>query len=124
MPTGQFYAVGVDMRRPVLRVRRPCRTTGASAVRARRAAPRITNSDWYRIGGGDGFYALIDPTDYNTVYTESQNGSMSRLDLRTGERVNIRPRARPRPPQAGQPAATAPQTSNIVPEPPVGERTD
>ena len=44
----------------------------------------ITNADWFRVGGGDGFFAQVDPTDYNTVYAESQGGAMQRLDLRTG----------------------------------------
>src|SRR5262249_25600886 len=56
----------------------------------------ITNSDWFRTGGGDGFYSQVDPTDYNTIYSESQNGNMSRLDLHTGRSVNIRPRGTPR----------------------------
>ena len=55
----------------------------------------ITNADWYRVGGGDGFYAQADPTDYNTVYSESQGGAMNRLDLRTGRSVSIRPRGTP-----------------------------
>src|SRR5262245_61287740 len=76
----------------------------------------IINADWYRIGGGDGFYAQIDPTDYATVYAESQNGNIQRLDLNTGRGVSIRPRAaqRPRGPGAGgrgggQPAGQQPQ---------------
>ena len=55
------------------------------------------NADWFRVGGGDGFYAQMDPTDRNTVYSESQDGNMGRLDLRTGERKNIKPRAAPAP---------------------------
>src|SRR5258707_8414987 len=53
----------------------------------------ITNADWFRTGGGDGFYSQADPNDYNVIYSESQNGSMSRTDLRTGRSVSIRPRA-------------------------------
>src|SRR5262249_61157385 len=74
------------------------------------------NADWYRIGGGDGFYAQVDPTDYPTVYAESQNGNIQRLDLKTGRSVSIRPRAaqRPRGPGAarggGQGVGQQPQT--------------
>ncbi|MCH7904087.1 MAG: hypothetical protein IH944_05910 [Armatimonadetes bacterium] len=49
------------------------------------------NADWYRVGGGDGFICLVDPNDPNTVYTEIQDGRMSRINLRTGERFSIRP---------------------------------
>jgi len=51
----------------------------------------IGNEDWFRIGGGDGFHAAIDPTDPDTVYTESQDGNVQRMDLRTNERRVIRP---------------------------------
>ena len=57
------------------------------------ASPTLTGS---AIGGGDGFYTQIDPTDYNIVYAESQGGNMQRLDLRTGRSINIRPRGVPR----------------------------
>ena len=74
-----------------------CRTTARGVVQVRRETQAgITNADWYRVGGGDGFYTQIDPTDYNIVYAESQDGNMNRLDLRTGRSVNIRPRGVPR----------------------------
>src|SRR5207302_10986441 len=57
---------------------------------ATRGGTGPTNPDWFRVGGGDGFYTQIDPTDYNTIYSESQNGAMSRLDLKTGRNVSIR----------------------------------
>jgi len=52
---------------------------------------RIMNDDWTNVNGGDGFYAAIDPTNPNIVYSESQGGSIARLDLRTWERHSIRP---------------------------------
>ncbi|MCR9296597.1 MAG: PDZ domain-containing protein, partial [bacterium] len=51
------------------------------------------NSDWFRVGGGDGFVCLVDPTDPDQIYFESQNGAMGRIHLKTGERGFIRPRA-------------------------------
>ncbi|MFN3191227.1 MAG: VPS10 domain-containing protein [Aureliella sp.] len=51
------------------------------------------NSDWFRVGSGDGFICLVDPTDPNQIYFESQNGAMGRIHLKTGERGFIRPRA-------------------------------
>jgi photosystem II stability/assembly factor-like uncharacterized protein len=52
----------------------------------------IRTSDWYVVGGGDGFWTTSDPDDPNIVYAESQEGAFSRLDLRTGERLNMRQR--------------------------------
>src|SRR5204862_5250609 len=71
---------------------------GPSAVRGRGA---IMNSDWFGIGGGDGFYTAVDPTDYNMVITESQDGATNRYDLRTGQGRSIRPVAPPAPGAAG-----------------------
>ena len=51
----------------------------------------ISNDEWFTIGGGDGFYAQLDPTDPTIVYTESQDGNVLRRDLRTGEQRSIRP---------------------------------
>ena len=62
---------------------------GPSATRNRNG---IVNSDWFGIGGGDGFQTAVDPTDPNIVYTESQDGNTNRYDLRTGRSQSIRPR--------------------------------
>ena len=40
----------------------------------------IPNGDWFTVGGGDGFYAQIDPTDPNIVYAESQDGNVLRRE--------------------------------------------
>jgi hypothetical protein len=51
----------------------------------------VTNADWINVGGGDGFYCQADPVDANTVYSESQQGAVSRLNVGSGERKSIRP---------------------------------
>src|SRR5437870_9858189 len=52
------------------------------------------NSHWFGIGGGDGFYTAVDPTDYNIVITESQDGATNRYNLAAGGRgQSIRPSA-------------------------------
>ncbi len=61
---------------------------GPSAVRTNSG---IANDDWYVIQGGDGFQPLMDPTDPRTVYAESQDGRMSRVDRTTNERTVVRP---------------------------------
>ena len=62
------------------------RTTSRSAARrARSTASASALSDWYMIGGGDGFQSRIDPGDPNIVYATLQSGGIARLDLRTGE---------------------------------------
>ena len=97
IPAAQFYAIGVDMRKPYYvygGLQDNGSWGGPSQTRNQQAG--ITNADWFRIGGGDGFFTQIDPTDNNTIYVESQGGNIQRLDLRTGRSVNIRPRGVPR----------------------------
>ena len=110
IPAAQFYAVAADMRKPYY-VYGGLQDNGSwgGPSQTRSQQNGITNADWYRTGGGDGFYSQIDPTDYNTVYSESQGGAMGRLDLRTGRSVSIRPRGVPRGRggrQGGAPAAS------------------
>jgi len=103
---------------------------GPSAVRANTG---ILNSDWFRVGGGDGFYTANDPSDWRILYSESQDGNTNRLDLGRGTSVSIRPRGPGRGGRGGGggeggeqaegaqfgvgPGAAA---GNIVPPPPAG----
>jgi len=131
--TGQFYAISADMRKPYY-VCGGLQDNGSwCGPSAKRSSVGILNSDWFRVGGGDGFYTQQDPTDWAIVYAESQDGAVNRLDLRKGTTTSIRPRpARaagqggPSPEQLAQMAAQfgmqPPSTaSNVVPEPPAGE---
>ena len=92
MATALAYVVTADMRRPYyvyIGLQDNGSWGGPSAVRGRGG---IMNSDWFGIGGGDGFYTAVDPTDYNIVYSESQDGNTNRYDLRVGRGQSIRPR--------------------------------
>jgi photosystem II stability/assembly factor-like uncharacterized protein len=53
----------------------------------------ITNQDWRFLTDGDGFHVAIDPTNPNTVYSESQQGFLFRTDLATGRRKLLKPTA-------------------------------
>ncbi|HSP64441.1 MAG TPA: hypothetical protein VLQ90_15735, partial [Pyrinomonadaceae bacterium] len=92
IPAAQFYAVAADMRKPYY-VYGGLQDNGSwGGPSQTRSGAGITNADWFRIGNGDGFYSQADPTDPNTLYSESQNGAMNRIDLRTGRSQSIRPR--------------------------------
>ena len=61
---------------------------GPNRTREREGA---VNSDWFNVGGGDGFVCRVDPEDNDVIFTESQGGFMSWRNLRTGERGGARP---------------------------------
>ncbi|MDG2471117.1 MAG: hypothetical protein P8M80_17675 [Pirellulaceae bacterium] len=93
LPLAQFYAVSVDMQQPY-------HVYGGLQDNGSWAGPSRTNSrsgiskfDWYRVGGGDGFYVQVDPVDANIVIAESQFGAIFRSYRATGDRKWIRPRA-------------------------------
>jgi photosystem II stability/assembly factor-like uncharacterized protein len=105
MATGLAYWVTADMRHPYhvyfgLQDNNPW--GGPSSVRTARG---IMNSNWYLLGGGDGFQTAADPTNYNIVYTESQDGNTARYDLATGMQKSIRPI--PHPGASARPEAGA-----------------
>lgn len=95
IPLGQFYEVSLDNQKPFW-VYGGLQDNGSwSGPSGTLNQEGITNDDWFRTGGGDGFYSVVDPTDPSIIYVESQNGSVSRLELKTGERKSIKPEARP-----------------------------
>jgi len=97
MPIGQFYEIDVDNRDPYI----VCGGLQDNGVWCMSSATHnrngIADRDAWNIGGGDGFHAHFDPKDPNTVYEESQNGNLARVNIATLERVNVRPGPAERP---------------------------
>jgi photosystem II stability/assembly factor-like uncharacterized protein len=96
LPLAQFYHLSVDMQTP-FNVYGGLQDNGSwmgpSQVweMASFAGPNIMNHHWKTVGFGDGFAALIDPSDATLGYSMSQGGNLQRFDLATGEWANIRP---------------------------------
>tara|TARA_B100000586_G_scaffold49892_1_gene33199 strand:+ start:5090 stop:8200 length:3111 start_codon:yes stop_codon:yes gene_type:complete len=100
----QFYEIGVDMREPYF-VCGGLQDNGSWCGPSRTLTTLgIRNRDWYNIGGGDGFYVRIDPTDSSVLFGESQGGNVYRKNLITGESQRIRPlpRAQGQGPDSGE----------------------
>lgn len=87
---GQFYHVAISPKEPYWVV-------GGLQDNGTWAGPAISrnggaiNEDWISVSGGDGFVCRVDPNDPDLLYYESQNGSIGRRHLKTGERAGIRP---------------------------------
>jgi photosystem II stability/assembly factor-like uncharacterized protein len=95
LPLSQFYRVSTDNAKPFYHLCGGAQDNG-SVCGPSRTLNRvgIRTSDWIRVGGGDGFQPRVDTEDPNIVYAQSQEGSLQRLDLRTGQSTPIRPNAR------------------------------
>ena len=91
IPLAQFYAIGVDMQTPYWVYGGAQDTHSWGGPSATRTQIGILNSDWLQINFGDGMYQQVDPTDPNTVYTESQGGAIVRFDRASGDRRTIKP---------------------------------
>lgn len=98
MPLGSVYSLGVDMDEPYniyagLQDHEHWRgpSNGPSG--------RVSEQDWFAVGGGDGIYTAVDPTDSRWLYTTREYGQHFRVDQKLGIRTDIMPRA-----AQGQPA--------------------
>ena len=92
LPISQFYHVSVDDKDPY-------KVYGGlqdnSAWVGDSAYPGgVSNNRWENLYGGDGFCVLVDPSDPNYVYAESQGGEIGRVDRRTLVSRSIQPEAR------------------------------
>jgi photosystem II stability/assembly factor-like uncharacterized protein len=118
LPIGQFYHVGYDMDTPYHvygGLQDNDVWAGPSATRNRWG---IRNNDWYTFVIGDGMVAFADPHDSRTLYGESQDGSVARVDRETNERKTIKPQAgRGEPPLRwawNAPLLLSPHNSNTL----------
>ena len=90
LPLAQFYQVGYDMAWPY-NVYGGLQDNGSvRGPSTKRGGRPITFEDWQTVGGGDGFFNVVDPVTNRYLYNESQFGAIQRTDLYTGESKSIR----------------------------------
>ncbi len=89
LPVSQFYHVALDNQVPYNVYgglqdngswRGPSQSTGG-----------IENRDWESVGGGDGFWVQPDAADPSIVFSESQGGNITRINLKTNQTRFVQP---------------------------------
>jgi photosystem II stability/assembly factor-like uncharacterized protein len=89
LPVSQFYHVSYDMEWPY-NVYGGLQDNGTWTGPSRRSGG-IANRHWRVLGGGDGFWAFVDPTDSDLTYVEYQEGNILRVRRSIGETKQIVP---------------------------------
>ncbi|MGE5479198.1 MAG: glycosyl hydrolase [Chloroflexota bacterium] len=92
LPVAQFYRISVDESAPFYWVFGGTQDNNSWGGPTRtNSVGGISNEEWIKLVGGDGYEAQVDPTDPNIIYTQYQYGSLFRYDKKSGELLYIQP---------------------------------
>jgi photosystem II stability/assembly factor-like uncharacterized protein len=88
---GQPYHVGFDNQTPY-HVCAPLQDNNGFCGPSNSLSPGgIPDEAWERVVGGDGMWAVPDPTDTNLIWTDSQNGNLSVYDRAAKRNTQVAP---------------------------------
>lgn len=90
LPTGEIYAVGIDMADPY-NVYAGLQDHESWRGPVNSWSGAVTLEDWVLVGVSDGMYNQVDPTDSRYLYTTAQFGGHRRVDQSRGVRKDIEP---------------------------------
>jgi photosystem II stability/assembly factor-like uncharacterized protein len=91
IPIEQFYQVASDDKNPYMLCGGLQDNNGWCGPSNSLSRGGIDGGDWWTVVGGDGEYVVPAGKESNTIYGDSQNGSVVRLDTRYGVTKFIRP---------------------------------
>ncbi|MEM1215049.1 MAG: glycosyl hydrolase [Bacteroidota bacterium] len=92
LPITQFYKIAVDDAEPFYNVYGGTQDNSTEGGPSRTDAVQgIRNSDWRVVLNWDGHQPATEPGNPNIVYGQRQQGTLSRIDMLTGEVIDIQP---------------------------------
>ena len=100
LPLTQFYKVAPDDSKPFYKIYAGAQDNSTQGGPSRTMREEgIKNKDWFLTLGGDGHGPATEPGNPDIMYSQWQQGNLTRVDMKTREGVYIKPQ-----PQPGDPA--------------------
>ncbi|MFK7831602.1 MAG: glycosyl hydrolase [Congregibacter sp.] len=94
LPVTQYYKLALDDAEPFYNIYSGTQDNGSHGGPSRTDTVQgIQNSDWKMVLDWDGHAPATEPGNPDIVYAERQQGSLARVDVSTGEVVDIQPQA-------------------------------
>lgn len=96
LPLTQFYKVAPDDSKPFYKIYAGAQDNSTQGGPSRTMKSEgIKNKDWFLTLGGDGHQPAVEPGNPDIMYSQWQQGNLTRVDMTTKEGVYIKPQPLP-----------------------------